>query len=406
MKNLGTLFGYELKKLLRSPLTWTVMALMTALSVFAGLGRLHGDAGQRFYNYEGDDPMEWKLVEFIPEDDWNKRMQEGAQALNGQVMDDAFFRAMVKNVPELTTESRQDYQTLYRWFYYEDPTYYHVYHLVMSAAWASAGGIAAESFYAGRQAILEQRWENYGLSEAEKDYWREMEGQLQRPFVYEYPWNGAGLNCLFTTLYTMIVPLALAAAVCLCRIFAGDRSCRVDALVFASRESRLPLYLAKLLAGCVSALLTAALILGGHMAAYLVRFGVQGLDAPVQMLDIIYSYPVSVGQAVGYMLLIVALYTLACGALTMLVSALTRRTVVALIVPVIILFWLTQSRLTAPYLPHNLITWDGFLDVSLLRVPGGYLNIFQVGALLYLLAAAALSVLCWPCWRRSARGAV
>ena len=104
------------------------------------------------------------------------------------------------------------------------------------------------------------------------------------------------------------------------------------------------------------------------------------------------------------MLLIMALYTLACGSLTMLVSVLSRRASVSLIVPVVFMFFLTQSRLTAPYLPHNLITWDGFLNVSLFEVFGTYLNIFQVGLLLYPLIAVALFALCWLGWRRSAAG--
>ena len=100
------------------------------------------------------------------------------------------------------------------------------------------------------------------------------------------------------------------------------------------------------------------------------------------------------------MMLIMVLYTLACGALTMLVSALSRRATVSLIVPVVSMFVLTQSKVTAPYLPHNLVASDGFLNPSLFNVLGVYLNIFQFCLLLYLLIILILFILCWPNWRR------
>lgn len=397
MKNFWTLFGYEMKKIWNWPLAWVMAVLMTALSVFVAQGGLQPAFGRNFYSENIDDHSSG--IEFISEDDWSARMQEGGITLNGQAMDDLFFYAMGENVPKFDDYTKRDY-----WFYHQDPTYYHAYSMADSTTNGDPRNVTANSFYTGRRALLELRWENYGLSEQEKDYWRAMEKQVQEPFVYEYPWRGADPNGLFSTLYTMIVPLALAAAVCLCRLFSEDRSTRVEALVFASREGRVPLYLAKILAGTASAFMVAVLILGGHMIVYLFRYGTRGLGAPLQMLSIVYSFPISVGHAVAYVLLIVALYTFACGSLTMLVSALSRRATISLIVPVVFIFFLTQSRLTAPYLPHNLITWDGFLNVSLFKVFGMYLNVFQIGLLLYPLIAIALFALCWLGWQRSAAG--
>lgn len=389
MKNFWTLFGYEMKKLCKQPLTWVTAVLLTALSVFVAQGGLQPDFGHDFYSQTTGE-----LIEFVAEADWSARMQEGGLALNGQVMDDTFFQTMKERVPDI-----ENYDERKQWFYYKDSTYCHVY----SMADFNNGDprdATAESFYAGRRALLEQRWENYGLSETEKNYWRAMDERVSKPFVYEYPWRGTEPNGLSSTLYTMIVPLALAAAVCLCQIFSKDRSTRVDALVFASRNGRTLLYLAKILAGTAGTLIMSSLILGGHMIVYLFRYGTQGLGAPIQMLSIAYSFPITVGDAVAYMMMIMVLYTLACGALTMLVSALSRRAIVSLIVPVVSMFVLTQSKVTAPYLPHNLVASDGFLNPSLFHVLGVYLNIFQFCLLLYLLIILILFILCWPNWRR------
>ncbi len=389
MKNFWTLFGYEMKKLCKQPLTWVTAVLLTALSVFVAQGGLQPDFGHDFYSQTTGE-----LIEFVAEADWSARMQEGGLALNGQVMDDAFFQTMKERVPDI-----EDYDEREQYFYYKDSTYRHAYSMTDFNN-GDPRDNTAESFYAGRRALLEQRWENYGLSETEKDYWRAMDEQVSKPFIYEYPWRGTEPNGLSSTLYTMIVPLSLAVAVCLCQIFSKDRSTRVDALAFASRNGRVPLYLAKILAGTVGALIMSALILGGHMIVYLFRYGTQGLGAPIQMLSIAYSFPITVGDAVAYMMLIMVQYTLACGALTMLVSALSRRAIVSLIVPVVSMFVLTQSKVTAPYLPHNLVASDGFLNPSLFNVLGVYLNIFQICLLLYPLIAVSLFILCWPGWRR------
>ena len=125
-------------------------------------------------------------------------MQEGGQALNGQVMDDTFFQTMKERVPDI-----ENYDERKQWFYYKDSTYCHVY----SMADFNNGDprdATAESFYAGRRALLEQRWENYGLSETEKNYWRAMDERVSKPFVYEYPWRGTEPNGLSSTLYTIL----------------------------------------------------------------------------------------------------------------------------------------------------------------------------------------------------------
>lgn len=196
MKNIGTLFRYELKKIWKQPLTWVTAALMTTLSVFVAQGGLQPNLGHYFYGEDAADPSSGsEPAGFISEYDWSARMQEGGLTLHDQIMDDSFFQAMRENIPDLG-----GYKELERWFYYEDPTYYHAWSMADSITDGDPRNVTEESFYAGRRALLERRWENYGLSEREKDYWRAMEAQVQEPFVYEYPWRGSVQNGLFTTL--------------------------------------------------------------------------------------------------------------------------------------------------------------------------------------------------------------
>ena len=202
--------------------------------------------------------------------------------------------------------------------------------------------------------------------------------------------------------------LPVAAAVCLCMVFSEDCRTRADAIVFATRESRAPLYLAKVLAGLTGAALAAAFIIGGTVAAHLAVWGVQGFDAPVQFYDMLCPRPITVGQMLLPMLLILALYTLICGAFTMLISVLTCNAIAALAVPAVLAELLNQWHPSARgwmgYLPEKLAGWNGPVNLHLVKIFGVYLDNFQFGSLLYMAIAALLLALCWLGWRRSATG--
>jgi len=73
MKNFGTLFGFELKKIWKRPLTLAVVLLMTALSVYVAAGGLAPYWGHTLSTEDGSG------VEFIPGDEWSARMEEGGR---------------------------------------------------------------------------------------------------------------------------------------------------------------------------------------------------------------------------------------------------------------------------------------------------------------------------------------
>ena len=92
----------------------------------------------------------------------------------------------------------------------------------------------------------------------------------------------------------------------------------------------------------------------------------------------------------------------------MLVAAATRSSIVSMAVPVLLVQVLDRCYQLpygwAGYLPDNLMGWSGPNNVELVKLFGVYLNNFQFGPLLYAGLAALLLALCWPFWRRSARG--
>lgn len=398
MKNFGTLFGYELKKLLKRKLNWVVILLITGICIVGVVQA--GDSGG--FLIEDTDEQGNPVTSLISGREIRIAKLNAMGTLNGQVMDDNFFQRMMEQVPEFG-----DAYELLSYFYRVDSTYLNV-HTMVEGLMTDRSTFTAEKFYATQREQEQAYWEGNELSQAEKDYWTEQMEQIETPYVYGHPWPGA--SELVNYFDTLRIVLPVVAAVCLCMIFSEDCRTRVDAIVFATRKSRAPLYLAKVLAGLAGAALVAAFVIGGTVVAHLAVWGVQGFDAPVQFYDMLCPRPITVGQMLLPMLLILALYTLICGAFTMLASALTRSAITALAVPVVLAELLNQwhplARGWTSCLPEKLAGWNGPVNLQLVNIFGTYLDNYQVGTLLYLGITATLLALCWLGWRRSARGVV
>ena len=396
MKNLGTLFGYELKKLLRRKLNCMVVLLLTGICI-VGVVRAGNSGG---FSMKDTDEQGNPVTSVISGQEIRTAKLNAMGTLNGQVMDDAFFQQMMEQVPEF-----EDAYELLNYFYRVDSTYLNA-HTMVEGLMTDRETFTAEKFYATQREQAQTYWENSGLSQAEKDYWTGQMEQIETPYVYRHPWPGASELVNYFDILRVVLPVA--AAVCLCMMFSEDHRTKVDAIVFATRESRAPLYLAKALAGLTGAALIATFVIGGTVAAHLAVWGVQGFNAHVQFYDMLCPRPITVGQMLLPMLLILVLYTLICGAFTMLISVLTRNAIAALTVPAVLAELLSQWHPSARgwmgYLPEKLAGWNGPVNLHLVKIFGVYLDNFQFGSLLYMALAAILLALCWLCWRRSAMG--
>lgn len=408
MKNFGTLFYYELKKLFQRKLSWVAVL---ALSVFCVFGVFkHGAVGSAFiapvFDENGNETGETRVIS--GEEIYATYLKtEGT--LDGRVMDDAFFQEMLDNVPE---PGKGFDQAVY--FATEDATYQTAFGMVTGLL-SEPRNVTAEKFYAAQweqTRIYCETWGGNGqtqgiLSPAEVDYWMEQATKIERPFVYHDDWRGA--SYFMDYCYTLLGLLPVAGAVCVCTAFSEDRRMRMDALVFTTRKCRVPLYLAKALAGAVMATLAGLVIVTSVVVAFLVVWGTYGLDASFQMYYFVNPRPDAIWQILLPMLALLVLYTILCSGVSMLVSALTRSSLVALAVPVLLVQVLDRWHLPAygwtGYLPQNLLGWNGPLNVDLVNIFGVYLTNFQFGPLLYLGITLVLLALCWLGWQRNARGA-
>lgn len=396
MKNFGTLFGYEMKKIWKRPLTWVTVLLFAVVFVYITLRPFFTHGGTTFTITDADGN---EISRFLTGGEQYRMRVEGARILSGQPMDETFFQTARETIPrEGTYFDKESY------FYLIDPCYAQFY-----AEFSEWLGGTAEHFYTDRRNGIELSWQNRGLTDEETAYWQDMEEQVAKPFIYQ-PVLGPRMlmNMLGSSGLEVFLPLLVG--LCVCELYAQERRTRANSLIFSSREGKLCLYLVKTLAGTSSAVLAVLIVVGAGAAANLLFYGPWGYDGAIQISPWLWgsSLPITMGQGILIVLALLLAYALVCGAVTALVSAWTGSGLCAMAVSVGVMILSIANEYNVPgwreYLPANLVDERGLLSLQITNLFGVQLNVLQSGLLLYLAIAAALTALCWPFWRRSAQG--
>ena len=400
MKNFGTLFGYEVKKIWERKLTWAALILLAVFVIYDTMPHLR--EGGVTYHVEMVDGSE--LSRKISDQEQFKIELAGAQLLEGQLMDEAFFQKMRNSLPphpsiEDDLEGYTNYDYI-NWFYLADPTYLGFYRYMNPGL--DMETITAEKYYTYYWETVEQEWKKLKLSNDEIAYWEDMADRIEQPFTY---WDVAGTVKFVSEVQSIIVRLLpLLVGICLCNIFPQERRRRVDTLIFSAPNGRVPLYLAKLLAGALSVIGLTILLFSVAAAVVVLTYGRISLIAAVQLI-VGSCWPITIGQFLLILLDFLIVYALLCGGLTMLTALLTGSSVAGLavcIVPMLLDMLLPYSD--APYLPGNLISPRILGNFRLTNLLGHQFNTIQMGFLLYGGAVVLLLALCWPGWQRSAAG--
>lgn len=380
MKNWGTLYRYELKKIWKRKLTWVLMLSLVALMSYVAL-RPSAALGEEM-----------------------QILREGARQIDGQVMDETFFQHMRSSLAS-AGEIGDHFDDSYFYLGYSD--YYYPYYMAMEVG-VDPKSATAKDFYTARRATVEENWASQALTAAEISYWSALEAQLPQPFTFRFTEDG--LSGILIACYGLSALITIAVAVCLCGIFSEEHRARTDYLLFSSKRGIGATCLAKLLAGMTMSLTVALLSIGSLSVAYISRRGWCSFDAALQIKYPDSSLPITLGQALLIMLGLLLLYGLLSGGVAMLVSVLTKNTIAALAAPVLLCFgqiWISlpDDVQAADYLPCRLFRVQTSLrNVRLVHFGEMYFNHLQFSLLLYGLLTVLLLTLCWLGWRRSAVG--
>lgn len=200
----------------------------------------------------------------------------------------------------------------------------------------NVSGEEAKNIYKKRITTLKQ-WLDSGqetFTNRQKDFLIQQYENLKTPFYYEY---ADGWDALLQHISTFILILALIIGFFVSGIFSDEFGTKADSIFFSTQLGRSKGILSKIEAGLLITTAFYAVFVLLYTAIVLFVLGADGAGCPIQ-LDLWRSvYNITFLQA--YLLIIAGGYvgTLFACTLAMLISALTRSTPTAIIVPFIIL---------------------------------------------------------------------
>ena len=175
---------------------------------------------------------------------------------------------------------------------------------------------------------------------------------------------------------------------------------RVEALIFSSKNSRRPLFVAKILAGVTGALLAALSVIGTTLITHFVIYGAEGLNAVIQMSDSTSALSIKLFQFILAQVIWLILLAMVYAGITMLTSILSHNGIASFLIPVAVMLFVsdfidpTNASRIADYLPHNLVGWGAEYNCHLVNILGVQLNCLQFAPLLYGGIALILLTLC------------
>lgn len=198
MNNLGVLYRYELKKILKRKIVYITLAICFIATAILLIGELIGPY------YIGNEKVDTQYHMFLTDRNYQ-------EMLDGREIDQALLEETIAaySMIPITAEkysSTEEYQKYARPYsailnFVRDTT-----HMTLSEVlqWTPS----LDDLYAQRQSMLENQWIAEYLSEREKTFWQQKEAGIKTPFVYQITESYYMLSIVphkFSTYTSMVV---------------------------------------------------------------------------------------------------------------------------------------------------------------------------------------------------------
>ena len=373
MNNLGAMYRFEVRKILRRKITALALLVVSLLMAAMNIGEYV--AGAKIVNKE-------------------------EQALVGRKVDDTLLEEMRQAIEPKTVTMDGGTQMAIG-ISVKDPAYQPLMeYLTTIGGNIDKGYYMTEADLAGRfnGVVAEALREQY-LTDEETAYWQERWEASPMPLTYGKIQNGWGDSV--SIIYVVAILAMIAIAATLSGVFSDERQLRTDAVIFSTRHGKKRLVTAKLLAGATVGVLETMVILFVCVATEFAISGFGGGDASVQFFVGPTAMDMPIRRAfflyVGIMLLIGLLLSV----FAMCLSQLTRNSIA--VIAVMMVLWLL-SMLPLPYrwrllsqagsyLPVTFLGSWVFSDYRTVHVFGRILPILQAAPVIYLAASAVMAAI-------------
>ena len=371
MNNLGTLYRFEVRKILRRKITVIAMIAVSLLMVAINIGEYV--AGSKIVNKE-------------------------EQILVGRAVDDKMLDEMRAAV-EPKTVTLDDGTQMAIGMGINDPAY----QPLMEYLRTIAGNI--DKAYNMTEADLEKRFDGVideiireqHLTDSEIKYWQAKRAQSPMPLTYGKIQNGWGDSVCILYVVSILSMISIAAT--LSGVFSDEAQLHTDALLFASRNGNKRLMTAKWLAGITVGMLETLVILLVSVGTEFAISGFGGGEASVQFFVGPTAMDMKISTAFWTCSGIMLVIGLLMSAFAMCLSQVFGNSV-AVIASMTVL-WLV-SMLSPPYswrlisqacsyLPVTFIGSWVFSDYRMVNLFGRLFTILQAAPVVYLILTVILS---------------
>ena len=401
----GTLYRYELKKILTRPYILLLLVLMFGVTLFLNVKPLL--AQEEVAYAEEDGTLVFDTVSRYEAIQLERRF---SQEDTGCLLDNEAALEMRELNRSYQESATVPTFILLNRFLVQDGiaiTYF-------NPLWDGTDQMA-DLTYKAIAYTQEEEYQNQRLTQEEIDYWKEERAEIDTPYTLGYAKGYSGILSMAQWLNLMVLPFVF---VCLCGSFSEDHVYKTWPILTSSKHGRKSLVLARLVAG--ETLAGGALLLLFAVTAAIQFFvhGAQGAGVPIQLLEVENLRPgfgetrlcassrvMTAGQGVLVTVGVSLIILLFAGALAMLLSKLFRRAIPALALPLgLILLSIMfdpsyYSRIQVQiwsYFPTRRISEEFLLDERLVSLGGIQLESITVSFCLYgLLALLAMALCFW-----------
>lgn len=265
----------------------------------------------------------------------------------------------------------------------------------------------SKQIYKKRTSLL-KKYLNSGeeiFTDLEKEFLIRRYEDLKTPFYYEYI---DGWSALLQNISTFILLLALVIGFFVSGIFSDEFQIQADSIFFSSKLGRNKAIVSKISAGFLITTVLYFVFVLLYTAIVLLMLGADGASCPIQ-LDLWRSaYNITFFQA--YLLIVAGGYigTLFAAIISMIVSALSRQTATAVIVPFVILcaFPFLSRIITLPgicsFFPDQLLEiYITIKEFDLIKLGGKIVSVATVITPVYMAACIFLLPILYCVYKKS-----
>lgn len=311
MSNIFTMYKIEIKKILSKKSIWIALLIGIIFVLLVGLTNLSADGHIEYVKYQKD-----VLVK-----------------ISGEKIDEKFFEKFHNEINQEIKNNWDLYEKLNEY----DPgaaylnvataigkraVYDFIFNVVRDRE--KMININSDDFYKMMKNNIIFDGKELGSSQAEIDNWLNEFDTIEKPIKYSY---SQGFQNIVDVLFLISWILFINIAVALSGVFANEKTNKTDAIILSCKNGRIPICVAKILAGISVSIIQTIILLGSCFLIMFSFFGFYGWNAQIQNVLPSSPWNITLGQmTIIYILL--AIVTSCFFALTnMFLSHITRSAV-------------------------------------------------------------------------------